>query len=602
MSTADRLPSVLGDFVLAWGDGADAFIERVQAQGYTRVTEPGEPAQAALRGDARKGRAADGTQWIAVADLVGGELDAGAMGAIGKERVPPQREWRGRFAQVAWSAQAKRVVALSDHFSTLSLYVMVHDGVFVAGTDFRVVSSAPWCKRTLDLEAIYHYFNFAHIPAPKSLFTDVERLPPATRFAWEHGRVVEERFWIPEYPEDLRGSEEALAREMQERMIASVNDYRPPEAQPWGCFLSGGTDSSSITSILSRRGRVKSFSIGFAEERYDELGYARLAAKACGADPTFHSVSQKEAQALVPRVVEAYDQPFGGTSSVPTLACADLAEGAGMKLLVAGDGGDEIFGGNERYAKDRIMETWFAMPEPLKAVGRAVGGVAGRSGNFFLNRVENFFERSSLPNPDRFYTDDSFASDHYEAMLTPEFRAAVPRDASLEWMRSVYRLGSTGGPLHRVMRLDLSNAIAQHDLRKVDSATRARGISVRFPYLDPKLVEWVNRLPEHYKVRGLQKRYLFKKATKGILPDEILKKKKQGFGLPISVWMRSDPPFQAMMRETLFATRTRQRGFWRPAFVEGLIAEHASGSWDHSDYLFRLLMLELWLRRYVDAS
>ncbi|MDB4969225.1 MAG: asnB 1 [Myxococcales bacterium] len=599
MSSPDRLPSVLGDFVLAWGEGAAMFIDRLS--GYTRVSEPGEPAQAAVRGDARHGRAADGTRWLAVADLVSGDLAAGAA-AITNGSAPPQRDWRGRFVQVAWDPATRRAVALTDHFSTLSLYTMVHDGVLVVGTDFRVVASSPWCARKLDLEAIYHYFNFAHIPAPKSLFTDVRRLEPSTRFSWQDGRAADERYWLPEYPEDLRGTDESLANELQERMVASVNDYRPPEAQPWGCFLSGGTDSSSITSILSRRGRVKSFSIGFAEEKYDELSWARLAAQACGADPTFHSVSQVEAQALLSRVVEAYDQPFGGTSSVPTLACADLATGVGMKMLVAGDGGDEIFGGNERYAKDRIMETWYAMPAPVKAVGRAVGGAAGRSGNFFLNRVENFFERASLPNPDRFYTDDSFASDHYDAMLTPEFRGAVARDASLDWMRGVYRLGSSGGPLHRVMRLDLQNAIAQHDIRKVDSATRATGVSVRFPYLDPKLVSWVNRLPEHYKVRGLKKRYLFKLATRGILPVEILKKKKQGFGLPISVWMRSDPPFQAMMKETLFDARTRARGFWRQEFVERLIADHESGSWDHSDYLFRLLMLELWLRRHVDAS
>ena len=591
------LPSVLGEFVLAWGDGAREFVGGLE--GYTRVSEPGEPAQAAVRGEARHGRAPDGSRWVAVADLVSGDL-AGAVAAL--DGGAPQRQWRGRFAVAAWHPDARRAVALSDHFSTLSLYTMEHEGTLVVGTDFRAVSAAPWCKRALDLEAIYHYFNFAHIPAPKSLFRDVRRLPPSTRFFWRDGRGSDERWWLPEYPDDLRGSDETLAREMQERMIASVNEYRPPDAQPWGCFLSGGTDSSSITSILSRRGTVKSFSIGFAEEKYDELGYARLAAQACGAEPTFHSVSQLEAQALVGRVVEAYDQPFGGTSSVPTLACADLAAGKGMKMLLAGDGGDEIFGGNERYAKDRIMETWYALPQPLKAVGRAVGGVAGRSGNFFLNRVENFFERASLSNPDRFYTDDSFASDHYDDMLTPEFRRAVGRDASLEWMRGVYRQGSTGGPLHRVMRLDLQNAIAQHDLRKVDSATRARGVSVRFPYLDPRLVDWVNRLPAQYKVRGLTKRYLFKQATRGILPDEILKKKKQGFGLPISVWMRSDPPFQKMMRETLFDARTVARGFWRREFIEKLIADHESGSWDHSDYLFRLLMLELWLRRYVDAS
>ena len=145
-------------------------------------------------------------------------------------------------------------------------------------------------------------------------------------------------------------------------------------------------------------------------------------------------------------------------------------------------------------------------------------------------------------------------------------------------------------------------ALAQHDLRKVDSATRSAGVSVRFPYLDPQLVAWVNRLPERYKVRGLNKRYLFKIATRGILPDEILKKKKQGFGLPISVWLRTDRDFKALVRDTLFDPRVRARNWWEPAFVEKLLAEHDRGSWDHADYIFRLLMLELWLRRYVDAA
>jgi asparagine synthase (glutamine-hydrolysing) len=241
------------------------------------------------------------------------------------------------------------------------------------------------------------------------------------------------------------------------------------------------------------------------------------------------------------------------------------------------------------------------MPAPLKVMGRAVGDIAGKSGNFFLNRVENFFERASLPNPDRFYTDDSFASDHYEQMLSPEFRRVVARDVSLDWLRSVYGLGRTGGPLHRLMRLDLMNAIAQHDVRKVDSATRSVGVSVRFPYLDPPLVTWVNRLSERNKVRGLKKRYLFKLAMKGILPIETLKKKKQGFGLPICIWMRNGA-MKALVRDSLLDARSRGRRFWDTRFVEQLLDEHQRGSWDHSDYLWRMLMLELWLRRYVDAG
>ena len=419
----DSAPSVLGDFVLAWGANAAAWL--AQLDGFTLVTDPAEPAQAAVRGAVHQGKAADGTRWLAVADLIEGKLEEGTQAITRSASELPQLHWRGRFAQVAWRPEEGRAVALSDHFSTLSLYTLVHPDALLVGTDLRLLAGSPWCARTVDLESVYHYLNFGQIPAPKTIFTDIRRHEPSTRFSWHQGRTSADRYYLPEYPEDLRGSDQALAHELSERMVATVNAYRPGDAQPWGCFLSGGTDSSSITSILSKQGRVKSFSIGFAEEAYDELGFARIAAQACGADPTFHSVSREEAQGLVSRLTEAHDQPFGDASSVPTLACADLAAQRGVKLLIGGDGGDEIFGGNERYAKDRIMETWYAMPAPLKAVGRVVGGVAGRSGSFFLNRVENFFERASVPNPDRFYTDDSFASDHYGELLRPDFRRAV---------------------------------------------------------------------------------------------------------------------------------------------------------------------------------
>ena len=218
-----------------------------------------------------------------------------------------------------------------------------------------------------------------------------------------------------------------------------------------------------------------------------------MAAEACGADPTFGSVSRDEAQALVPRVSRPTISRSANASAIPTLACVDLARASGVDVMLAGDGGDEIFGGNERYAKDQVMEAWFGMPAPLKSAARVVGSALGRTPVNLLNRVDNFFERASLPNPDRFYTDDSFASDYYEELLAPEFRQAVPRDASLDFMRGVYRLGSGGGPLHRIMRLDLMMAIARNDIPKVHSAARAVGVTVRFPYLDPALIAFTGR-------------------------------------------------------------------------------------------------------------
>jgi asparagine synthase (glutamine-hydrolysing) len=591
---------VLGDFVLACGPEAGAWIRGLA--GFAPVSGPTDEIQVATRGGARHGTEPDGKQWLALADLIEGRLGDGVRALA--PGTPPQAGWRGRFAQVVFDPGARRIAALTDHFSSVSLYVLVNERVLLLGTDLRLLAASPWCRREIDLESVYNYLNFACIPAPGTIFRDIRRFEPGTRLRWEEGRVSWDRYFIPEYLEDLRGTDEDLAHELRDRMIASVHAYRPDDSEPWGCFLSGGTDSSSIATILSRQGRpgrVRSFSIGFAEEGYDELGFAETAARACGAEPTFARVSREQAQSLVGRLIESYDQPFGNASAIPTMACVDLAHERGVDCMLAGDGGDEIFGGNQRYAKDQVMEAWYSMPGPVKRLALALGHLAGRTNVNLLNRVENFFERASLPNPDRFYSDDSFASDHYDELLRPEFRREVARDTSLRFMRSVYNLGSSGSPLHRIMRLDLLMAIAQNDLRKVDGAARSVGISVRFPYLDPALVAFVNRLPQRYKVRGLEKRTLFKKAMRDILPEAILRKKKQGFGLPITVWLRSDPQFQSTVRDALFDRTARARGWWETAYVERLMAEHLRGSWDHADDLWRLFALELWLRKYVDG-
>lgn len=588
--------SVIGDFLLAVGASAGLRLP----DGFSWLPDSGD-MQVAVRGAVRHGIAGDGTHWLAVADLIEGEL---ADGVTALDGVVAQAAWRGRFAQLLWRPGSGRLVAVTDHFSTLPIYTLVTGDQLHVASDLRLLTALPQASRKIDPVAVYHYLNFGCVPAPRTICSDIARIEPGTRYAFEHGESKSTRYFLPDYAEDLRGSDDELAGQLRERIVASVEDFRPDADQAWGCFLSGGTDSSSIVSILARqepRRRVRSFSIGFAEAGYDELAFAKLAAESCGAEPYFITVGRAQTSSLVERIVANYDQPFGNASAVPTLACGDLAHGQKVDLLLAGDGGDEVFGGNERYSKDQVMETFYRLPTPIKALGQSVGKLAGRSSSHFFNRVENFFERASLPNPDRFYTDDSFASDYYAELLTPSFREQVGRDASLEFMREVYSQGGEAGPLHRIMRLDLAMAIAQNDLVKVHGACKANGISVRFPFLDPALVAYTGRLPANQKVRGLNKRHLFKKAMAQVLPESILKKKKQGFGLPIAVWLRSDETFQAMVRSVLFDQRTRERGWFEPAFIERLLAEHIRGSWDHANQIWQLLVLELWLRSHLDA-
>lgn len=588
--------SIRGDFILAGGPLAPAWLRG--REGFRVLTAAEDRLHLAVRGEVLHGQDHDGRHFVALADLVAGsphDLLVRPQQAFGA--------WRGRFAGAEWKDGEDGIGAFTDHFGSLPLYWYRHGEHFAVATDLRLLLDAPGVERRPDPVAVYHYLNFACIPAPLTICQGVSRIEPGTRLLLDARRAQGERYYLPEYPGDLHGSDEALAQGMRDRIVATVEDYRPAGDAGWACFLSGGTDSSSIVSILARQGigKVHSCSIGFQEAGYDELDFARLAGEACGAQPHLAQVDHARALGLLDSVIDAYDQPFGNASAVPTLACAELGQAQGFALMLGGDGGDEIFGGNERYAKDKVMQAFYGLPSPLKAAARAIGNAVGGGDNHLLNRVRNFTRRASLPNPDRFYTDDSFASDYYEELLTPDFRRQVKCDASLDFMRQVYALGGRAEPLHRIMRLDLMMAIAQNDLVKVHRACKQHGVSARFPYLDPALVEYCGRLAATYKVRGLNKRHLFKQAMAGILPQEILRKRKQGFGLPIAIWMKDDADLQARVRDVLLDGRTRQRGWVDPGFIARLVELHMAGGWDHSTAIWQLLVLELWMRRYMDG-
>jgi asparagine synthase (glutamine-hydrolysing) len=588
--------SVIADFVLASGPGASAWLSSLPD---LKLQETGNgPWQLATRGDPYLFVRPDGGGCVALADLAGGDV-----AQLQRASSQPETGWRGRFACADWHADGRTVEIVSDHFGSIPLYWIRLEELTAIATDLRLLLDAPGLPRAPDPTAIYHYLNFGCIPAPLTICTGIRRLEPGTRLALGPDASHARRYYLPEYPADLGGPDAVLAAELRGRIVRSVEDFRPGSEDDWACFLSGGTDSSSIVSILaSGKGSVHSCSIGFAEAGYDELDFARLAGEACGATTHTLEVDRDRSLALLDTVVEAYDQPFGNASAVPTLACAELGRGEGFGIMLGGDGGDEIFGGNQRYAKDKVMEAFYRLPAPIKRSARAIGRAIGGGNNHLLNRIENFTERASLPNPERFYTDDSFASDYYGNLLTDDFRAHVGKDASLDFMRAVYEQGGEVDPLHAIMRLDLMMAIAQNDLVKVHRACKQHGVVARFPYLDPRLVEYCGRLPAGCKVRGLDKRYLFKRAMADILPRAILRKRKQGFGLPIAVWMKDDPAFRERVRAVLLDDTTRQRGWVNPDFIARLVEEHMAGGWDHAAALWQLLVLELWMRRYLDAA
>ncbi|MEO8296910.1 MAG: asparagine synthase C-terminal domain-containing protein [Burkholderiales bacterium] len=514
---------------------------------------------------------------------------------------------RGRFGFLLWDTQSRRVRACTDAFRTHPVFYVQQGDTLVIASDLRLVLATGLVARKPNASALYHYLNFSYVPAPFSAIEGVTKLAAGCLLEAGGGQpgVQVRRYWDAVYPADNQRSEAERVVGLRDAIVDTVQRYRPElPPQQWGTFLSGGTDSSSISGILARQVKgeqVGSFSIGFAEEGYDELGFSQIASSHYGLQPHELRVGEAEAVAAITQLVQAYDEPFGNSSAIPTYYCADLAANDGRSILVAGDGGDEIYGGNERYRKDQIFEWFHTAPAPLRALGHGLAGALKGSDSRFANRIKNFVHRGAMPNPDRFYSDDSFASDFFEELLSPAFRQRVGRDESLQVQRDIYGQARADCTLHRLMYLDLKMTIADNDVTKVVRAAKQAGIYVAFPYLDQDLVDYTGHLPGSDKVHGLTKRYLFKKAAAlGLLPDEILKKKKQGFGLPVSVWLRRKGPMHDLVADTLLSERAADRGYFNRDYIQQLWRRHERGAWDHASELYMLLMLELWHRAYVD--
>jgi asparagine synthase (glutamine-hydrolysing) len=361
-----------------------------------------------------------------------------------------------------------------------------------------------------------------------------------------------------------------------------------------------------VVGLLARLSgeRVNAFSIGFAEAPYDELHYAEVAARHFGAAHYVKVVTAEDALEALPRLVEAYDEPFGNNSAVGTYVCARLARECGVRALLAGDGGDEIFGGNERYTVDRIFARYQLLPRALRhRILEPILAMLPESAPGPLGRAQRYVRRANIPNPHRFFSYQFLFAQRSETLLAPDFRAAVDERAPATIIQAQYDAAEASAELNRLLHLDLRLAIGDNDLLKVTRTAELAGVAVRFPLLSLPLVELTATLPVAFKVKGLEKRVLFKRAFRTLLPREVLAKRKHGFGVPTSLWLRSHSRFSALARETLLSTRARGRGYFQPRAIEGLFEAHAADATPfYGDILWTLLMLELWHRRHADAG
>ncbi len=512
---------------------------------------------------------------------------------------------RGVFSLAIWDARKRMLLLAVDRFGVKPLCYAVSGSEVVFASQPRGLFASRRVACRVNPQAIVGYLDQTVVPAPESAFEGVTKLPPGSFLLWEAGNVRIDQYWDIKYPEDARSSTEDLARELLGRMEEAVRiTSADVPADRLGCFLSGGTDSSSVVGLVTQlNGQpANSFSIGFSEERFNELNYAHIAARHFATNHTEIFLKPDEAFATVPKIIEIYDEPFGNSSAIPTYHCHLLARQCGVQVMLAGDGGDELFGGNERYRTHEIYELYQKIPRALRRnlieplLFEIPLSVAP------LEKLRRYVRGSNTPNPERYCRWLLLERFPAQQILAPNLLSGNGQVDPLDIVRTHYRAAPARSELNRLLYVDVKMTLGDNDLPKVVRTAELAGVQVRFPLLDHPLAEFSGRIPAHLKVHGLEKRYLFKRATRNLLPKAILKKKKHGFGLPIGMWLKNHRMWRGWAEEVLLDSRTYQRGYFQREFIEQLFRSMDQVETTYyGDLLWLFLVLELWHRQHVEG-
>ena len=448
----------------------------------------------------------------------------------------------------------------------------------------------------IDPQAIFDYFYFHAIPSPRTIYKGIFRVPPGHCVLFENGQTKVQPYWIPEFVENTAPSFEERRKEFRGLLQTAV--ARQLDGGKAGCFLSGGTDSSTVAGMigLARSAPAATYSIGFEAEGYDEMEFARIAAKKFGTEHHEYYVTPSDLVTSIPTVAASYDQPFGNSSALPAYYCARMAREDGLTTILAGDGGDELFGGNSRYARQKVFDRYQYLPGVIRrGILEPVFKGRGESGIGLIRKAASYTEQASAPMPDRLQMYNLITRLGPAQALTAELLAQVDISLPLEHQRGVWRSAKANTKTNRELAFDWRYTLGEIDLPKVTGTTRLAGIKVGFPMLDDELVDFSIGLPTDYKLRGMQLRWFFKEALRGFLPDEIIVKKKQGFGLPFGVWLTKNPALFELAADSVrgLANRGILRGEFAETLLTRLLKEHPGY---YGEMIWISMMLEQWLR------
>lgn len=517
------------------------------------------------------------------------------------------RHLAGPFSLAVIEPDSGRALLAVDRFGAHAMYyARLPGGALAFGSTADAVRAHPAVGATISAQEIYDYLFFYVCPAPKTVYREQRKLLPAQYLQLDNGQVRTAFYWRMPYGTE-RAAEPAGAPGELESLIErsvrqAIEDENPDQI---GAFLSGGLDSSTLVGLLARSsgGRPKTFTVRFEHDAYDESGYARAAARHFGTDHHEYTLTPKDVLDLVPKIAETYDEPFGNSSAVPAYYCARMASEHGVGLMLAGDGGDELFAGNARYVEQMIFDLYRRVPAAVRSyvIEPGVFGVPFADRMRLVRRARNYITRARMPMPDRLEDHNLWLSVPLDEVFEDPPLREIDPDEPLELRREVYRRAGSASLLQCMMHLDLTAALADNDLRKVNRMCGLAGVRVRYPFLSEDVAEFSARVPASLLIKRLKIRDFYKRELRHFLPAETLSKRKHGFGMPFSEWLKEDPGLRDLAHDSLLAFKRRH--CMKAAFIDRVIAGHRAASQAvYDEIVWDIMMLELWWQAHADPA
>lgn len=512
------------------------------------------------------------------------------------------KELRGMFAFAIWDKNKQRLLLVRDRVGKKPLNYAIKNGNLIFASEIKAILQDPQISREVNAEALDLYLTYGYIPAPQTIFSGVKKLPPAHMLIWEKGKIDIKCYWSLSYQNKSHMDEEEYCTRILDLLTESTR-IRMISDVPLGAFLSGGIDSSAVVAIMSRlsRQRVKTFSIGFQEESFNELKYARKIAKLFNTDHHEYIV-KTDALEVLPKLIWHFNEPFADSSAIPTYYLSKMTRQE-VTVALNGDGGDESFGGYERYAANKIANIYRFIPKIVRK---------NMIAPFIQNLPETTRKKDFVKNLKRFTSADEFSKERRYAywmsifynelkadLYSEEFKNRLKDFDSRDYLCSTYRQSDAANFVDSTLFVDTMTYLPGDLLVKMDITSMANSLEARSPFLDHKLMEFAASMPPSLKLRGITTKYILKKVFSKILPKEILKRRKQGFGVPVGSWFRNE--LKGYAYEILLSRDCIRRGYFKEEAVKRMLDEHVLGKVDHGPRIWSLVNLELWHNMFIDT-